>query len=293
MGGGGILGGQFGGGGAPGGAFGGGLGGVPGAMGGAAQPAEGGGEGLEDMPCSTGAHAAAWASVKQRFRAVTSAPLGMAPREVLMGALEEAMQDLKAAQALAPESASECGLGKLCLQLLSIVTIDDPAALTQLFSSIEQIASPVLTLLLDVPWAAVAQAGWPFFGLLAQLNLRKGHTPGALNTEAIDGLDDPTTRAFHGELTAALGKDGAALEAAAQAFLQKELQAGSAMGPLTAMAAQAAGTPQTPVRQQMLTGMQAGMKQVIGSAAELDIALSTQWPVWGLLHVGVDSLASA
>jgi len=216
----------------------------------------------------------------------------MAPREILVGALEEIMQALKASKALSPDSADECGLGKLCLQLLSIVTIDDPSALTQLFSSFEQIASPVLTLLLDVPWAALAQAGWPFFGLLAQLNLRKAHS--GINTEAIDGLADPATRAFHGELQVALGKDGAALEAAAQAFLQKEQGAGgSALGPLTAMAAQAAATPQVPQRAQMLGALQAGLKQVVGDAAELDIAMSTQWPLWGLMHVGVDSLAAA
>lgn len=249
-------------------------------------------EAPEDMACATGPHAAAWAAAKQRFRAVTSAPLGLAPREVMVGALEEIMQELKAARALS-DVENDCGLGKLSLQLLSIISIDDPAALTQVFSSFEQIASPVLTLLLDIPWAALAQAGWPFFGLLAQLNLRKAHAPGALNTEAIDGLGDPVTRTFFVELQDALGRDGAALEVAAQSFLQKETASGSALAPLTAMAAQAAGTPQLPVRAQMLGAMQAGMKQVVGNAGELDIALSTQWQLWGLLHVGVDSLAAS
>merc|ERR1719408_89773 len=88
-------------------------------------------EAPEDMACAAGPHAAAWAAAKQRFRAVTSAPLGLAPREVLLGTMEEVMKDLKAVNALAPpqEGQAECGLGKLSLQLLSLLTMDDPSAL--------------------------------------------------------------------------------------------------------------------------------------------------------------------
>jgi len=250
-------------------------------------------EAPEDMACVAGPNAAAWAAAKETFRAVTAAPLGMVPREIIVQGLDQAMAYLKASNALSPEAADECGLGKLSLQLLSIVSMEDPSGMMQLFSSVEQLASPVLTLLLDVPWAILAQSGWPFFGLLAQVNLRKVNSAGALDTSAIDGLNDPATRAFYGELQAALGRDGAALEATSRAFLQQETASGSALAPLTAMAAQAAGTPDMPVRAQMLGALQQGMKQVVGDAPELDVALSTMWQLWGLLHVGVDSLAAA
>eukprot|EP00427_Karlodinium_veneficum_P007171 CAMPEP_0169091340 /NCGR_PEP_ID=MMETSP1015-20121227/16309_1 /TAXON_ID=342587 /ORGANISM="Karlodinium micrum, Strain CCMP2283" /LENGTH=400 /DNA_ID=CAMNT_0009151823 /DNA_START=65 /DNA_END=1268 /DNA_ORIENTATION=- len=249
-------------------------------------------ESPEDLSCTTGAHAVAWTSAKQRFRSVTSAPLALAPREVLVGALEGAIQDLKSANALATGVQSECGFGKLSLQLLSIATVDDPAGLAQVFSAIEQIASPVLTLALDVPWDAIAQSGWPFFGLLAQINLRKIEG-GAISTSAIDGLEDPLTQNFYSELRTALGKDGAAIEAVSAAFLRKEAQSPSALAPLTAMSAQAAAQTELPVRAQMLAATQEIMKQVIGDAAELDVALATSWPLWGLLHVAVDSLASS
>lgn len=249
-------------------------------------------EAPEDLGCTTGAHAVAWQNAKQRFRSVTSAPLGLAPREVLVGALEGAITDLKAASALSTQATDECGFGKLFLQLMSIATVDDPAGLAQVFSAIEQIASPVLTLALDVPWDAVAKSGWPLFGILAQINLRKVQA-GTLDTSGIDGLGDPTTKAFHAELTAALSRDGAAIEAASSAFLKKENQSPSALAPLTAMSAQAAGQTELPVRAEMLAATQAVMKQVLGDAAELDIALSTSWPLWGLLHIAVDSLATA
>merc|ERR1719253_1873043 len=100
--------------------------------------------------------------------------------------------------------------------------MEDTAGLMQLFSSVEPIASPVLTLLLDVPWAALAQAGWPFFGLLSQLNHRKINSPEAIKMEAVDGMGDPSTYQFFHDLQVALGRDGATLEAVAQSFLQKE-----------------------------------------------------------------------
>lgn len=158
----------------------------------------------------------------------------------------------------------------------------------------EPLASPVLTLLLDVPWAATAQGGWPLFGFLAQLNLRKVQVVGTAGSEAIDGLADPAAQAFFTSLQTAFGKDGAALEATAQAFLKQEKAGGgSALPSLCAMTAQAVGTADMPTRAQMLGATQQGMKQVIGDGAELDIALTTMWPLWGLLQIGVDSLAAA
>eukprot|EP00747_Dinoflagellata_sp_TGD_P163683 gnl/TRDRNA2_/TRDRNA2_182627_c0_seq1.p1 gnl/TRDRNA2_/TRDRNA2_182627_c0~~gnl/TRDRNA2_/TRDRNA2_182627_c0_seq1.p1 ORF type:complete len:459 (-),score=97.50 gnl/TRDRNA2_/TRDRNA2_182627_c0_seq1:69-1403(-) len=258
-------------------------------------PSPGGDAGVpEDMDCATGPHAAVWSSVKTRFRALLSeagAPLRLVDRDLLVSALDGAMADLKAASGLGPQSADECGLGKLCLQLLSVVTIDDPAALSQLFLSYEQIASPVLTLLLDVPWLHTSRSGWPFFGLLAQLNLRKHHAVGALNPDVVDGLDEPAARAFHTELLRAIPlMDLNAMDKASTPFLQLNLKGGS-LGALTAMAAQAVSKPQPAERAALLQVVQASIQQVIGSAAELDLALSTQWPLWGLLGTSVNSVA--
>merc|ERR1719188_709643 len=258
-----------------------------------------GSEPPEDLSCSAGPRAAAWGSAKQRFRSVfagTAAggttPFQLASRELLTAAMQGAIQDLKAVNALGPEAVDECGFGKLCLQLLSFAAIDDPSVLPQLFSGLEQLASPVLTLMLDIPWALLGQTGFPFFGLLAQLNLRKGHVPGAFNSEAVDGLDDPVGRTFQAELTAALqgAGSGDAVEKASAAFLARESK-GSALGPLTAMAAQAATVAGVQERVAILQGLQTGFQQVIGNAGELDIALSTQWPLWGLIHVAVDGFS--
>jgi len=264
-------------------------------MGAGGMPGLGAGPGAappEDLACSGGAHAATWFSVKERFRTAVASPLTLAPREVIVAALEGALQELKMANALDPASADECGLGKLCLQLLSILTMDDPAGLMQLFGSYEQLASPVLTMLLDVPWVALSQAGWPILGLLAQVNLRKAHaSAGTIDTQGLDGLDDPASRQFFEQMGMALQSGNqAGLDAVAGAFLQKEPQSGSALSMLCALAAQAVATSQVQTRVQVLDALQAAMRQVIGSAAELDIGLSTQWPLWGLSHAAVDSI---
>jgi len=243
-----------------------------------------------DLACSTGPNAATWEAVKQSFRnLMIGTPVQLQSKEVLSAALETALKELKAVDAFSPQAAEECGLGKLCLQLLSFAGIDDPSALPQLFMSFEQLASPVLTLLLDVPWAAVAQSRWPLFGLMAQLNLRKSHVQGAMNTDVVDGLDDPTGRAYQSELTTACAaSDAATLEKASLSFLQAETK-GSALGPLTALSAQAVAA-QPADKPGLLQATQIGFKQAIGSAGELDVALSTQWPLWGLLHTAVDSV---
>jgi len=205
--------------------------------------------------------------------------------------MEAGVQTLKAAGALSPEAADECGLGKLCIQLFSFAAIDDPQVLPQLFSGFEPLASPVLTMLLDMPWAALAQAGWPIFGLLSQINLRKAQI-GALNDDAVDGMDAPAAKQFQAELAIALSsKDGLAAQRAASTYLAGGVQGASALGPLTAMATQAMASPEPQERMQLLDVMQQAFKQVIGSGPELDLALSTKWPLWGMLHAALDAFA--
>lgn len=280
-----------------------GMGGMPpmGAQPGAqAAQAPGADEGTMDLLCMDGPRAAAWQQVKRRFNAIFESgqgPFMLAPREALQASMEGALNDLKSVGGLSPEAAEECGLGKLTLQLLSFAAIDDPTALVQLFGSFEQLTSPVLTMLLDVPWAALAASGWPIFGLMGQMNLRKQHVEGAMNTEALDGLADPISQQFLAYLLTALQNgDANMMQQAGAAYLQADGESpqggsGSALGPLTAIAAQAAAAANVQDRGAFLQGMQQGFKQVIGSGPELDIALSTNWPLWGLLHVSMSSFA--
>lgn len=247
-----------------------------------------------DLACLAGPRGPNWGSAKMGFRNIFSAqlpPWKLAKREVLTTAMDGVMRDLKAVNAFSPQAADECGLGKLCLQLLSFATVEDPLALIQLFINYEQLSSPVLTMLLDVPWVILAQTGWPIFGLLAQINLRKGELQGALNDDAVDGLLEPESKAYQAYLSAALEvSDGATIVAASNAYL--DTRAKASLGQLTAIAAQVLALQTVSEKAQQLQILQDGFKQVIQTAAELDIALSTQWPLWAIVHLAVDSLVA-
>jgi len=261
-----------------------------------AQGVQPGEQTIEDFACLVGPRAVTWASAKQRFRSVflIQAPWALVPKEVMISTLDSGVADLRGHSALAPELSHECGLGKLSIQLMTMSTIEDPSALAELFAGVEQLSAPVLTMLLDVPWLALAQSGWPIFGLLSQINVRKGQVPGLLNDDAIDGMQDPRTKQFLLELMAGLdakeGIDGVAVQRAAGNFMDAGV-AGSPLGLLTAMAAQASVAPDAQERVELLNLLQKGFKNIIGSGQVLDVALSTKWPLWGLIHMAIDMLA--
>merc|ERR1712194_977351 len=110
-----------------------------------------------------------------------------------------------------------------------------------------------------------------------------------LNTEAADGLDNEVAAAFLAALTDGLAQgNGDAVQRAAGTFLQLDIIGQvTALAPLTAMAVQLAGL-EAQERVQLMEVMRQSFRQVLGSASELDMALTTQWPLWGLLHIGID-----
>merc|ERR1719464_1852738 len=102
-----------------------GMGGVP--MGGGMQQPDA----PPDLACSASPRTPAWAAAKQHFRGLFpggAAVPQLASREAMTASMEGALRDLKAMEALGSQAADECGLGKLCLQLLSFGSIDDPGA---------------------------------------------------------------------------------------------------------------------------------------------------------------------
>mmetsp|Transcript_42079 Transcript_42079/g.121564 ORF Transcript_42079/g.121564 Transcript_42079/m.121564 type:complete len:290 (+) Transcript_42079:3-872(+) len=265
-------------------------------MGGIGVPPAGSQAAGMDLACASGPRAAGWSAAKKLFRALYDgedvSPLVLPSAERMSATLDSAMAELKAVGALAPDAGDECGLGRLCLQLMSIAAVEEPAALAQLFQGLEQLASPVLTMLLDVPLAALGQAGWPLFGLLSTINLRKSQIPEVINSVEVDGLADDAGLFFQSELLNALQAGNAeALNRVGAFYLQLDAS-GSALAPLTALASQTLAASTVGERLAFLDTFQAALKQVIGSAAELDIALSTRWPLWGMTQMSLDALSS-
>jgi len=153
----------------------------------------------------------------------------------------------------------------------------------------------MLTLLLDIPWVVTALSGWPLFGILAQLSFNKvGALEGAINHDALDGLEagDEALRSYFKAVRAGQQTgDLLVMSEASAAFLQSTSNQGGDMGWLTAMATQAAIQPQVKERMKFVETLQNYLRQSIHTAAELDIALATRWPLWGLLHVTIDAFS--
>ncbi|CAK0854080.1 unnamed protein product [Prorocentrum cordatum] len=232
--------------------------------------------------CGDGPHAEAWGSAKRQMRGIFENPsAGLAPtsKQMLRDALESVQAGLKSSSALSAEAAGECGLGRLSIQLLGVATLN-PEELIQIFSRSEQLASPVLTALLDLPWLAVAQSGWPVYALLGEINLQRREA-GITNIDEVDGLDQPLGQAFYSELTQAIIQgDGAAIGRITNMFLSIDGAQQNAFAWLTALVAGGASA-EAKVRVEILDTTQTSLKQILTGAVGLDIAVGTQWPFWG------------
>lgn len=301
------LGAPVGGGGMPmGGMGGGGMGmggGQPAGMGfgGGGQPAAAGGGADQELPqdlgCLEDPRAAAWASAKTRFRSVFGES-GSPPFEIIdpqvMKALHQAVTaELNSWGALAPETKGHCGYGKLFYTLLTVaVAEDEPLALLQALQGVEQLSSPSMTLILDIPWIATAQAGWPFFGLFAQLNLRAQQVEGLVNPLDMDGLDSVASQQFYGAIAGAVPSlDIGAMAQASVSYIEKPPE-GATLGVLTALGGQATVLP-LQERVRVLQQMQQAFKQVIDTPQALIFMLSTRWPVWSFLHLAITPITTS
>mmetsp|Transcript_45457 Transcript_45457/g.105423 ORF Transcript_45457/g.105423 Transcript_45457/m.105423 type:complete len:381 (-) Transcript_45457:57-1199(-) len=252
-----------------------------------------------DLACMSEPHAAAWQALKIRFRdLVVKAGTILAPpqRQVIVDQMEQAIEDLKKAGALGTEAKDECGLGKLSLQLVSLATVEDPAPMAQVFSSLETVASPVLTMLLDVSWLVLAQTGWPIFGLLNLINLRKQEIQGGMNPDVLDGLDAPASQAFLGSIGRVLMEGSLpALDHLADEYLRTITSlppAATPLGQFTALAAHAVARPDLQEKAAFMQVLQDGFRQAVGSAPELDIMISTGWPLWAFIHVASEAFVA-
>jgi len=254
----------------------------------------------EDLACLKGPHASAWGAVKQRFRDLLEGSPGIfevIPSSSIQNAVNAAISDVKAVGGFSKTAGDECGYGRLALQLLSVAALEEPSALAQPIQDTEVISNPTLTLLLDIPWVATALSGWPFFGILAQIGLHKAEKLGGLlDYDAVDQLAKPATRDFFAEVQNASQRSD--LMAMAEASY-KVLQAPSLseqlgiMGSLTAMATQSAIQPDVQKRMGTCESLQQAMRTAIGDAAELELALTSRWPLWSLLHITVDAFSVA
>jgi len=214
--------------------------------------------------------------------------------DAVVAAVKDSVAEIEAVRGFSGDSdaVSECGFGKLFIQLLTLVTVEDPGSIAQYFQEKEAIASPVMTALLDIPWMTMALSGWPFFSILAQMNYQKVKLLSPmLNVAAVDGIANDAISAYFDLMAASQASgDMRAMAAASQMYLQSA-PPGSPYATLTAMACQCALTMDIQERVKGIQTLQESFRQVVTTASELDISLTIRWPLWALLHVSVDVFA--
>jgi len=114
---------------------------------------------------------------------IKASQMASAGRARLQALVDKAENTIKAVRGLSFSPVDECSMGRLCMSLMALAAAPDdnspagivPAGGGGAGSVLPALAmhSPLLTVLLDVPWRLVLASGWPLFGILAQLNLRR------------------------------------------------------------------------------------------------------------------------
>merc|ERR1712194_427388 len=225
-----------------------------------------------------------WFNVQQKMRYILGADAafnGLDKQNTLEPALYSVIEDMNLSK-----NPDVCGIGKLMVQLLSICAMDnDGKVVREQVTKNEQLTSPLLTLLLDIPWSAY-QPMWPMFGFLAQMSMRR--VLSGVNNELTDGLGTQEMQQFASALNMGIiSGDLEALKGLSQAFLDAGEDAinGSPIGFLTAVFTRAAVANTTEESQALFFESQKVVKKMIFSPEDLDTTMSTRWPLWGMAYL--------
>jgi hypothetical protein len=203
----------------------------------------------------------------------------------------------------ATRDAGECGMGRLCMSLLAILAGSTGGVLL----GAHAIHSPLLTVLLDVPWRLLMSSGWPIFGMLAQLHLRARQrqtipTVGAAAEYFRDlgtSLERREAAQFDETGSSLERHEAARLAYLGAAFLRSDEGRAHATAyvipGLCALGSQLlspeVGTPNMPV-DSALQQVQGFFRQAVQSIEDLQGTLDSAWPLYSVLHLATHHLGS-
>jgi hypothetical protein len=239
-----------------------------------------------DLLCLTGPQAQVWFNMQQKSRYIMPAEAAFAmvnKTEVFEPALISLLEDMSQ---LSPENRDQCGVGKMIVQLLSILVNDQKGELIgKQIESNEPLTSPMLTLLLDIPWASY-QPMWPYFGFLAQMAIKRVQSK--QNDLGIDGLQGPELQQFLNAFDVSIvNGDLPSIKSLAEAYLATgdDGVRESPIAFLTALFAKAATSEDKAEVQELFLAAQTVIKRMVFKPQDLDTLLSSRWPLWGFAYL--------
>lgn len=194
--------------------------------------------------------------------------------------LETAVEQLKQSQP------HECGMGRLCMSMLTIITSGTGGSILAAHS----IHQPLLTVLIEVPWRQVLESGWPLFAMLAQMHLRARQA----NTAPVGGAAE---KYFHALVGGLERREAGRLATLGAEFLRSEEGRSHAsahiLSGLCALASQLlspeVGTSGMPT-DAALKQVQNFFRQAVTSVEDVQGTLDTAWPLYGVLHLAALTL---
>lgn len=237
-----------------------------------------------DLYCVNNTQAQIWFNIQNKFQyvfGVDSSFNAVDPKTLLEPVLYSIMEDMSQIPADVPD---DCGVGKLMIQLLSITASDDGENIGRQVHSNEKLTSPILTLLLDMPWTSFAL--WPVFGVMSQMSMRR--VLKNTNSDSVDGLGHPNLREFIGAMNfAIINGDSEALKGLAQSYIDIGADGieESPIGFLTSVLTQSALAKTKQESHDLFVNAQRIFKQMVYNPKDLDTMLSTRWPLWGMAHL--------
>jgi len=184
------------------------------------------------------------------------------------------------------DKVDECGMGRLCMTLLAISAGQPGSSL----KAAPALHSPLLTILLDVPWSIVMRSGWPLFGLLAQLQ-RQHHRTDDLPTAG------PTAVYLHQLNAALLAQQPEVVSELGIGFVRLQEQGSvppTVMPALCALASQllSSGVFDGQARiDEALRHMQGYFREAVNSIDDLQSTVESVWPLYGVLNAAAIQLA--
>lgn len=239
-----------------------------------------------DLLCLTGPQAQIWFNMQQKSRYIMPAEAAFAmvnKTEVFEPALMSLLEDMSQ---LSPENRDQCGVGKMLVQLLSILVNDNKGELIgKQIESNEPLTSPMLTLLLDIPWNNY-QPMWPYFGFLAQMAIKRVQSK--QNDITVDGLQGPELQQFLNAFDVSIvNGDLNSIKSLAEAYLATgdDGVRESPIAFITALFAKAATSEQKEEVQELFFAAQGVIKKMVFRPQDLDTLLSTRWPLWGFAYL--------
>jgi hypothetical protein len=195
---------------------------------------------------------------------------------------------------------SECGLARLMTQLLQLVAKfgepgTSPSMVNEAILATEPVHSPLLTVLLDIPWVDTINSGWPYFQLMGQVQMRNWQDPNRQNPLPRDLIvqDESMTQFYTTVMTAVEAQDFNLLVQASSLFLEfageeaQQLALKHPMAFVTAIAGVSVGVSDPVQKASLFDQMQSVMVAAIHTPEDLVYVLNTSWPIWSLINLSI------